>query len=504
MRDCFVKLNKMPPILQISEKYLKINEELRRSEIENKKNIHSDHDDHDEEEGTQSEDEEIDVETVAEDQDTIDDEPVSPPPCNPEEAPTLLLSKTIEEIAVEVVDENRSQISVSPLLKEDEIPKTVSKPSSSSSGGPSLIPLTVSEIDTETESKLSSQSLHMSGGGVYTTDSFYYSQNLLSPPSPRDSNTRTRSSVIKRNPSPGVNRVKKKQEETKTELDTLLDSYQTAAAPPKQTAICRIPQATIKLSDSLEITPIRILPLPISEPPVVDRVNKVSHSERGHKRKHESDVIATKTSRLNELVIEKIPRTCNEETDLGMVSRIISEKRDDEALSLNCKLLISKKNIKKYELVFENGQSLLLNRNIFKSLDISGKSQTIRRKKVKPRKQKNPSKTAATEPIPTSASNVDNEEKSEKSKVTNENNNDCQLPKKGVTKASEIATPAKKKCMNKEREPSGTISAEIQLQNPLIISKIPETLGLHKLPSIVSQPPFLKRLKQKSESQKSR
>ena len=310
--------------------------------------------------------------------------------------------------------------------------------------------------------------------------------------------------MIKRNPSPGVSRVNKKQEETKTELDTLLDSYQTAAAPPKQTAICRIPQATIKLSDSLEITPIRILPLPISEPPVVDRVNKVSQSERGHKRKHESDVIATKTSRLNELVIEKIPRTCNEETDLGMVSRIISEKRDDEALSLNCKLLISKKNIKKYELVFENGQSLLLNRNLFKSLDISGKSQTIRRKKVKPRKQKNPSKTAATEPIPTSASNVDNDEKSEKSKVTNENNNDCQLPKKGVTKASEIATPAKKKCMNKEREPSGTISAEIQLQNPLIISKIPETLGLHKLPSIVSQPPFLKRLKQKSESQKSR
>ena len=100
MRDCFVKLNKMPPILQISEKYLKINEELKRSEIENKKNIHSDHDDHDEEEATQSEDEEIDVETVVEDQDTIDDEPVSPPPCNPEEAPTLLLSKTIEVCSV--------------------------------------------------------------------------------------------------------------------------------------------------------------------------------------------------------------------------------------------------------------------------------------------------------------------------------------------------------------------------------------------------------------------
>ena len=79
----------------------------------------------------------------------------------------------IQEIATEVVDENRAQISVSPLLKEDDIPKTVFKPSSSSfSRVPSLIPLTVSEID-ETESKLASQSLHMSGGGVYTTDSFF-------------------------------------------------------------------------------------------------------------------------------------------------------------------------------------------------------------------------------------------------------------------------------------------------------------------------------------------
>ena len=85
----------MPPTLRISEKYVKINEELMRSEIQDKENIHSDH-----EESMKSgeEDEEIDVETVTEDLVTIDDEPVSPPPCNPEEAPTLLqsLSKSIE------------------------------------------------------------------------------------------------------------------------------------------------------------------------------------------------------------------------------------------------------------------------------------------------------------------------------------------------------------------------------------------------------------------------
>ena len=82
-----MKLHKMPPTLQISEKYVKINEELMRGEIQDKENIQSDH----EEECSKSADEEeIDVETVSEEQSTIEEEPVSPPPCHPEEAPTLL------------------------------------------------------------------------------------------------------------------------------------------------------------------------------------------------------------------------------------------------------------------------------------------------------------------------------------------------------------------------------------------------------------------------------
>ena len=90
--------------MQISEKYVKINEELMRGEIQDKENIHSDL----EEEISKSEDEEeIDVETVTEEQSTIEEEPVSPPPCNPEEAPTLLqsLSKTIE------VDKSENRLS---------------------------------------------------------------------------------------------------------------------------------------------------------------------------------------------------------------------------------------------------------------------------------------------------------------------------------------------------------------------------------------------------------
>jgi len=504
MRDCFVKIHKMPPTLQISEKYVKINEELMRGEIQDKENIHSDHEE--EESSKSADEEEIDVETVTEE--TIEEEPVSPPPCNPEEAPTLLqsLSKTIEEIAVEVVDENRAQISVSPLLKEDDIPKTVFKPlSSSSSRVPSLIPLTVSEID-ETESKLTSQSLHMSGGGVYTTDSFFYSQNLLSSQSAVQSKSRT--SVIKRNPSPGGDRVNKrnsspKQEDSKSELDNLLDFYQTTTlTPPRQTAICRIPQATIKFSDSLEITPIKILPIELnSEPLLPDRVNKVSHTEmESHKRKHESeDNPNTKKLRANGLIIEKIPRTSTEESyNHEKVSpQMFSEKNDDENTSLSCKLIISKSNKRKYELVFENGQSLLLNRNLFKSMDFSDRQQNIRRKKVQPRKQKNAIKTNVTEQISEPGTNMVNDLPKNNPITKHEINNDYNLSKNGVTKSPEIATPAKSECIDKEIISSDTINAE--LQNPSNISKIPETLGLHKLPSIVNQPSFLRGIKRQIE-----
>ena len=91
---------------------------------------------------------------------------------------------------MEVVDtETRSKdsssgrvSSVSPLLAGDTIPRTItSSPSPSSSlvipvplGG-SMIPLTVSEIvDPDPGSRAASApaALHMSGGGVYTTDCF--------------------------------------------------------------------------------------------------------------------------------------------------------------------------------------------------------------------------------------------------------------------------------------------------------------------------------------------
>merc|ERR1711902_194290 len=248
----------------------------------------------------------------------------------------------------------------------------------------------------------------------------------------------------------------------------------------RQTAICRIPQATIKFSDSLEITPIKILPIELnSEPLLPDRVNKVSHNEmESHKRKHESEDNSTKKLRANGLIIEKIPRTSTEESyhHEKVSPQMFSEKNDDENLSLGCKLIISKSNKRKYELVFENGQSLLLNRNLFKSMDFSDRHQNIRRKKVQPRKQKNAIKTNVTEQISEPGTNMVND-----------------LPKNNPITKHEINND----CIDKEIISSDTINAE--LQNPSNISKIPETLGLHKLPSIVNQPSYLRGIKRQIE-----
>merc|ERR1711902_195014 len=123
-----------------------------------------------------------------------------------------------------------------------------------------------------------------------------------------------------------------------------------------------------------------------------------------------------------------------------------SEKNNDDDSSLSCKLIISKSNKRKYELVFENGQSLLLNRNLFKSMDFSDKHQNIRRKKVQPRKQKNAIKTNATEQISGPGTNMVNDLPKNNPITKHEINNDCNLAKNGVTKSPEIATPPKSEC----------------------------------------------------------
>merc|ERR1712147_386573 len=166
---------------------------------------------------------------------------------------------------------------------------------------------------------------------------------------------------------------------------------------------------------------------------------------------------------MGELIIEKIPRTSTEET---CNHEMVSEKKDDEETSLSCKLVLSKSNKRKYELVFENGQSLLLNRNLFKSLDFSDKSQNIRRKKVQSRKQKAPLKTYVTEQICTPGTNRVIDVPQNNPNMNCDLNNDCNLSNESVTKAPAIATPAKHECIDKETVFSDSIIADkTELQN---------------------------------------
>merc|ERR1712121_59563 len=97
------------------------------------------------------------------------EEPVSPPACDPEEGPPLLLSQSIEEIASEVVGENWAASNTEESDTDlSFIPKTVEKERRNSIG--SLIPVTVSDFS---EDLLTSQpqpppTLYMSGGMVST------------------------------------------------------------------------------------------------------------------------------------------------------------------------------------------------------------------------------------------------------------------------------------------------------------------------------------------------
>merc|ERR1711878_116035 len=116
----------------------------------------------------------VDVESRAEEQpgdcEYVElEEPVSPPACDPSEGPPLLFSQSIEDLAAVIVKENR------PEKAAEVVPPCVTKRrvmGATSKTVPALIPLTVSEF-AERPSINSPSTLHMSGGGVYTTDCYY-------------------------------------------------------------------------------------------------------------------------------------------------------------------------------------------------------------------------------------------------------------------------------------------------------------------------------------------
>merc|ERR1712198_802213 len=300
------------------------------------------------------------------------DEPVSPPPCDPEDSPQLLISQNIEDLATEVVVESRKKmrepskiIQASKVYTKictnknnpslNDIPKTVLRPTVSVSG-PSLIPLTVSEMeaDEDTSSPVSS-SLHMSGGGVYTTDSFYY----LSPVKEKQ-----RCSVITKVPERKY--FKKFENNSEQKIDDLVDffSKNSSESSSRESVVCKIPQPTIKISDSLEITPITIKPIPFSKGIMKRKLQTTS-------------TIPEKRKCLNSEFPSNSKKHDSE-------SDTISSKNDKNDIILDCKLVINNDDSKKVKLVFDNGVSVQLSKQILKKSNLENhQTNKIRRKQMK-------------------------------------------------------------------------------------------------------------------------
>jgi len=282
--------------------------------------------------------------------DKIDDheEPVSPPPCSPSEAPQLLMSQTIEDLAMEVVDQNRNSPPRTDGTSDTFVlPATVSAPRVDS--GPSLIPLTVDEVLAKPGDLGHPSNIHMSGGGVYTTDSFFANFSKSTVAKAAKKSQSIAASVIKKAP---------KTDSQQSSLEMLL-----------RQKFPREAREIVKLPSSLEITPI-----------LTKHMNQQSHTKEVRKRKFPDESVECGNAKSkSDLVITKIPRIESHKTQEGGIGNC--------DMLFDCKLLVSP-NDKKVKLVFENGLQMFLNKSIFNNLEFekaaeAETSQKMRRKSKK-------------------------------------------------------------------------------------------------------------------------
>merc|ERR1712241_1169724 len=358
----------------------------------------------------------VDVESRAEEQpgdcDDVElEEPVSPPACDPSEGPPLLFSQSIEDLAAVIVKENR------PEKVAEVVPQCVNKRTvmgATSKTVPALIPLTVSEF-AERPSVNSPSTLHMSGGGVYTTDCYYKKNGptIIASSTSSTSSISTTSTTPNGSgqPSPKLSVIKKLPVSTAAPVPAKKRSIfksKTALAEDKEkeenilgqfykkSSLISEAQMIIKLSDGLEITPIITVPT-------------LGSTEQTKKRSHESTANdhnqASKRAR-NDLVIEKIPRK-NTEKEQTQQSNL---QTNDQ--SLDCKLVISRLD-KKVRLVFENGVEVPISKtilkHIFPSKPATSQRNRIRRKTAERRRKISKAKSE-------SKSNIEKEPE-----VTNDN-----------------------------------------------------------------------------------
>merc|ERR1712018_672370 len=186
--------------------------------------------------------------------------------------------------------------------------------------------------------------------------------------------------------------------------------------------------------------------------------------------------------------IEKIPRKA--ETISGR------SHDEDHDQTYNCKLLISKTNPKKVKLDFGDGIELMLNKSLFKGLNLTGVDQkqksSLKRKPLKSRKQ----------------ISVANEgllhDKSDNKCI----NVDRKKPQIVITTDADVPKIEEKDVKNNTNNETVTDLHEDE-NNPVETnSKIPTdieavgSIGLHKLPSIISKPSFYSSLSSRKKLEK--
>ena len=331
---------------------------------------------------------------------------------------------------------------------------------------PALIPLTVSEFGERTPINSTPSTLHMSGGGVYTTDSYY---RKLGPPI-TTSTTSTGSRLPPVPSPPQLSVIKKLPVSAATPMPakkrTVIQSKTAPVAEDneknenilrqfyKKSNLISEAQKTIKLSDGLEITPI------INVPVVAPASPTVPTKKRSYESTDNDHNQGSKRAK-NDLVIEKIPRRNTEKEQTEQCNIQTNEQ------VLDCKLVISRLD-KKAKLVFENGVEVPISKNIFKHIIPSSKLTTAQSNRIR-------RKTTRTRNI--SKSKSKSESKLEKEpKVPNDNkttgNPEPSADMPLIVDSTKVEFPENSRDTNSN-------------------SKIPlVAVGQHKLPSVVSQPSY--------------
>merc|ERR1711913_59823 len=313
----------------------------------------------------------------------------------------------------------------------------------------------------------SPSTLHMSGGGVYTTDSYY---RKLGPPitSTTSSGIRLPAPAPTSAPAPAAPQlsvIKKLPVSTAAPMPAKKRSViksKTALAEDKEknenilrqfykkSNLISDAQKTIKLSDGLEITPIINVPTGPSVP-----TKKRSHDSPDNDHNQGS-----KRAR-NDLVIEKIPRK-NANKEQTEQSNLQTNEQ-----AIDCKLVISRLD-KKAKLVFENGIEVPISKNIFKHIIPSSKPTTAQSNRIR-------RKTAR-------ARNISNSKSKSKSNLEKE----AKVPNDDKTTGNPEPSADMPLIVDstKVEFPENSRDTNSNSKIPLI------AVGQHKLPSVVSQPSY--------------